>query len=70
MFCLYMCLCITYRPGACGVRKRLTDPLELDLQMVLSHHVGTRDKIQVICKKTSALNCCVISPAPLYANYR
>lgn len=39
VFCLlYMCVL----HGAHGVQKEALDPLELELQKVGSHHVGTR----------------------------
>lgn len=37
-FCLDVCLCTTYMPGACGSQKR-----ELELQTIVSHHVGARN---------------------------
>ena len=43
-----MCLFITCMPGAHGIRKRASDPLELELQMVVSHCVVLG--IQVLSK--------------------
>lgn len=31
VFCT--CMCIIYMPGACGVKNRLLDPLELELPL-------------------------------------
>jgi hypothetical protein len=37
----FACICVYHIwPGACRDQKRLPDPLELELQMVLSHHMG------------------------------
>ena len=37
--CLHICLCTMYVPSAFGVQKRALDPLELESQMTVSHHV-------------------------------
>jgi hypothetical protein len=37
-------------PGAYEVQKRVWYPLELELQAVVSHHVGAGNKNQVLCK--------------------
>ena len=37
-------------PDACGNQKTVLDPLELELQKVVSHHVGTGNQTQVLCK--------------------
>lgn len=31
MFCLHVCMCTTYMPGAGGGKKRMVDPLGLEL---------------------------------------
>ena len=36
MFCLYVGLCTTGVPGACGSRKSMSYLLELELEMVVS----------------------------------
>lgn len=36
MFAYHVCAC------AHGGQKRVWDPLELELQMIMSHHVGDR----------------------------
>ena len=51
-----MCLGIRFTPSASGVQKRASDPLELKLQMVVSHHVGARDRTQVLRVVTMLLN--------------
>lgn len=35
------CMCTTGVPGICGGWRRALDPLEMELQTVLSQHVGT-----------------------------
>ena len=52
-FCLHVCLCTTYMPGAYGVQKRVLDPLELELQTVVSHHV---DAGKFLLWKSQSLN--------------
>jgi hypothetical protein len=34
-------------PDACGGQKRMPNPLELELQVVVSHHVGAGNQIWV-----------------------
>lgn len=41
VFCLYACLCTMCMLGAHRGQKRILDPLELELQTVLSSHVDT-----------------------------
>lgn len=33
----------TFKPGAYGGQKTMSDPLELQPQMVLRHHLGAED---------------------------
>lgn len=40
LFCLHVCLYTTYMPGDPQDQKRASDPLQLELQMAVSHHVG------------------------------
>lgn len=44
-----MCVYIMCVPGIQGVQKRLLDPLELELLLVVSNHVGATDQTQVLC---------------------
>ena len=39
IFCLHVCLCIMCVPGACRGQKRASDPVELELQIVVRCHV-------------------------------
>ena len=50
--CMYA-MCV---PGACRGQKKALDLLELELRMVVSHHVGAGNEILVFCKRGSALN--------------
>ena len=36
-------MCTMCMPGAFGGQKRALDPLELELQMAVSHHPGVRN---------------------------
>ena len=36
----HVCLCATHMAGSLGGQKRALDPLELELQMVVSSQVG------------------------------
>jgi hypothetical protein len=47
-----------------GVQKRALDPLEHELQTVVSHHVNA-NQTQVLWKSVSALTVEPIFPAPL-----
>jgi hypothetical protein len=40
VFCLHVCLCTMCVPCAHKGQKRASDPLELDFQTVVSHHMG------------------------------
>ena len=37
--CLHVCLYSTYMPGTCGGPKGASDPMDLELRMVMSHLV-------------------------------
>lgn len=50
-------------PGAYEGQNRALDPLELELQMVVSRHVGNEIKSRSSRREASALNCCAVSPA-------
>lgn len=83
--CFYLCLCVfclhvsvytTYVLGACRGPKRALESLELELQvvMIMSHHVGAGNgRPQVLCTSSSALNLGALSPAlrnPLFLRER
>ena len=44
MFCLYVCLCTLCVPDACGGQKKVSDLLDLELQMIVSCHVGAESR--------------------------
>ena len=44
--CIYMCICLVTHRG----QKRALEPLELELQMVVSCYVGARNQTWVLCK--------------------
>lgn len=39
MFGLQVCLCTMCKPDACGGQKKAMDPLELEVQAVVSYHM-------------------------------
>lgn len=50
--CAASCVCLVARGG----QKRVLDSLELELQMVMSHHVSAENPIKALCKAPRALN--------------
>lgn len=61
MFCLHVCMCTTLIPGARGVEERMSDPLELELEMFMSHHsvLGIRSSARTSTRNWwSFLSCC------------
>lgn len=50
------CLCIMCMPVAFGVEKRASDPLELALQMVVSHRMGTGNGTRASERAASAFH--------------
>jgi hypothetical protein len=47
IFCQHINMCTTCMPGD---QERVLDPLELELQIVVSYHVGIRNQTWVPCK--------------------
>lgn len=45
-----MQVCSMYLPAICGRKKRLLDPLELELGVVVSHQVSAENQTQDLCK--------------------
>jgi hypothetical protein len=45
-----MYVCALHACSANGGQKRASDPLELELKMAVSHHVGAENQIRVLCK--------------------
>lgn len=54
VFCLHICLCTvtTRMPGALGGHKRALGALEVELQVVTSYHVDTRNGTCGLCKNS------------------
>lgn len=46
----YVCICNTCNPGAYRGQEQVSDPLERDLQTVVSCGVGARNGTQLLCK--------------------
>jgi len=42
----------SYAPGG---QKRASDTLELELQVIVSHHMSDKNQIQVLCKNIQCL---------------
>ena len=61
MYCLHVCYCT--HVIQCLWRS---DPLELELQMVVSHHVKAGNWTQSSARAASALNCWAISPVSFF----
>lgn len=59
-----VCTSTTWVLGARRGSKRLVDPLEPELWMVVSHHVVASDWIQILCKSNIAFNQQAISLTP------
>lgn len=49
------CMCITDVLGIHGDHKKASDPLELELRMVVNYHVDVGDQICVLCKSNNTL---------------
>ena len=52
-------------PDTLRGQKRELDPLELELNMILSHHVGAGNGTQVLWKSSSVLYCCNCCAIPV-----
>ena len=46
------CMCATCMSGACRGQKRASDPLEVDLQAAVCHHVGAEKQNQLLSKSS------------------
>lgn len=53
MFCLQ--LCIIYVSGVHGGKRKVLDPLELELWTIVNHYVGTENLTQVLWRTSSAV---------------
>jgi hypothetical protein len=43
VFCLHACLCTMLMPSAHKGQRRMLNPLEQEVQTVVSHHVGSEN---------------------------
>lgn len=50
--CFPACMCITFLPAAHTGQKRVPGPLRIELQTIVSHHVGVGNRTCVICKNS------------------
>lgn len=65
VLCLHVCICTTCMPSVHRGQERVSDPLELELRMGVSHGVDSKDWTWVLCQTVSSLsNYWAISPAP------
>lgn len=48
MFCLHICMYTTSIPGTYGGHKRVSHPLEMELQLIVSHYVEDGNGTQVL----------------------
>jgi hypothetical protein len=53
--CLHVCICTTCLLGTCRGQMRALDSLELEVETVVSHYAGARNKTQVFYKSSK---CC------------
>ena len=62
---LSLCVCMFHRVhvGACRNQRRNRIPLEMELQTIVSYHVGTDKQTQVSARPVSAVNCWTTSLA-------
>lgn len=51
--CLCICLCTTYVLEVCRGQKSVSEPLELELETVASHHVGAGKRTWVLLLLTT-----------------
>jgi hypothetical protein len=61
--CMNVYLCTKQKSGAHRDQKDPSDPLELELSMVVNHHVGAGTRIQVLYKE-QVLSTIELSPQP------
>lgn len=66
VLCLHVYNWTVFMPGAHGSQRRVSDPLVLELHMVVSYHMGARNKSGSSARASSAPNTLnwAIFPAP------
>jgi hypothetical protein len=55
MFCLHVCLCIMFVSGVHRGQKRVSDLLELELEIVASCHVGAGNQTWALQEEQAVL---------------
>ena len=50
--CACVRVCTPFVTGTCGGHKRVGDPLEMELQVVVSHHMSAGNGIGVLWKSS------------------
>lgn len=50
----FACMCTTYVLGGCRGQKRSSDTLELELRVVVNHHVGSGVPTRILCKNNTS----------------
>ena len=63
LFCLHVCLCTTWVPGAHGRPKKVLDHQELELPVSGSCHMGAGDQTWLLWKGSQCLNRWATSPS-------
>lgn len=48
--CLHVCIHTVGVPGALGEQRRVSDPVELELQMVGNCYLGAENQTQLLCR--------------------
>ena len=51
--CIHVCLCTAFMHGPCKCKKWASDPLELELLMVMSHHMGAGNVFTMVFIKSN-----------------
>lgn len=50
MSVLFACMCSVFMPGVQESQERVLDPVELELEIVMTHYVSFGNRIQVLCR--------------------
>lgn len=55
--CVHVCMCPVYILEAYRCQKRVSDPVQLELQVVVNLHVNAGNQTQVLCARIGLPNC-------------
>lgn len=66
VFYLNICVHTTCIPTATGGQMRAPDTLELESQMVVTHHMGAGNRNQVFCKSSQYSHCWTVESIQNY----